>query len=139
MTRTHTIVGSRVNTFVGNPFATFVGMKFGDRVKTLRETKDWSLQELADRVSAIARQKCPRVTIEKIETRSAEKSKWSSAIAEAFGVEHDWLVYGKGPQHAAPSIDRRLRMLPPEVSEMLHQQFEVLIDNELKNRSKRQQ
>lgn len=140
MCAVHTNVGSGVNTIVGRSLDTFVGMAtFGDRVRDEREAKGWSYQELADRVSAVTREKCPRVTIEKMETRGATKSKWSSGLAEALGVEHDWLVYGKGPKRAASSIDRRLKMLPPDVSEMLHQQFDVLIDNELEKRSRRPQ
>lgn len=138
MAVSHTNVGIHVNTNVGILTDTFVGMAtLGDRVREEREAKGWSYQDLANRVSEVTREKCPRVAVEKIETRGTTKSKWSRGLAEALGVEHDWLVDGKGAKVAVPSIDRRLKMLPPDISEMLHQQFDVLIDNALEKRSRR--
>lgn len=91
-----------------------------------------SYQELADRVSRATGVTCPRVTIEKIEDRSSEISKWSSGIAAALNVDHDWLLSGKGSKSVLASIDRRLKRLKPEVVERLHRQISVLIDDEEK-------
>lgn len=110
----------------------------GDRVREEREARGWSLQELANRVSEVTREKCPRVAIEKIETRGTTKSKWSRGLAQALGVEHDWLLEGKGPKLVSHSIDRRLKMLPPDLSETLQQQFEAMIDIAIEQHAKRQ-
>ncbi|RUV65200.1 MAG: helix-turn-helix transcriptional regulator [Mesorhizobium sp.] len=104
---------------------------FGDRVREERTARNWSLQELADRVTKAAGIECPRVTIEKIESRSSKKSEWSSAIAAAFNVDHDWLLTGKGQKEIAKvSIDKQLRGFRPEVADRLKAQINALIDNE---------
>ncbi|MER8602829.1 helix-turn-helix domain-containing protein [Mesorhizobium sp. M0644] len=106
---------------------------FGDRVREERVARGWSLQDLADRVSKAAGINCPRVTIDKIETRSSKKSEWSSAIAAAFNVDHDWLLTGKGQKEIAKtSIDKRLRGFRSEVGERLRDQINALIDLEEK-------
>lgn len=136
----HTNVGTHVNTNVGKMDSTNVGMaKFGDRVREERMARGWSYQELADRVTRATGITCPRVTIEKIEDRGAEKSKWSHGIASALNVDHEWLLTGKGNKKLERSIDRKLKLLPPDISELLHDQFDVLIENELEKRQRKDQ
>lgn len=109
----------------------------GDRVRDERAAKGWSLHDLADRVTKAAGVTCPRVTIEKIEDRSSTSSKWSLAIATALGVDHDWLLTGKGQRIVPPSIDRRLKLLDPDISDGLREQFDALIDNAIEKRERR--
>lgn len=122
-------------TIVGEIESTFVAMtSMGDRVRAERTAKGWSYQDLAERVTKAAGVKCPRVTIEKIEDRSSTASKWSLSIAAALGVDHNWLLTGKGPKVTPPSIDKKLRLLPPDIAEQLQDQFETLIDHEVEKR-----
>jgi len=103
---------------------------FGDRVRAERTAQGLSYQELADRVTKATGITCPRVTIEKIEDRSSEMSKWSTGIAAALKVDHDWLLTGKGQKQLLASIDKRLKRLKPDAFERLHRQINVLIDDE---------
>jgi transcriptional regulator with XRE-family HTH domain len=105
---------------------------FGDRVREEREARGWSLQRLADEVSKITREKCPRVSIEKVESRSSAHSKWARPIALALGVNYDWLTTGEGPKAIQGSIDRKMRMLPPADYADLYNQFDTLIDERLR-------
>lgn len=108
---------------------TFVFMAtFGDRVREERQAKGWSYQELADRVSKAAGVKVPRVTIEKIEDRSSRMSKWSSAIAAALGVDHDWLVNEIGTKAGHELRLKRLKALPPDLSEDLGKTVDALLN-----------
>lgn len=110
---------------------------FGDRVRQEREARGWSRHELAQRVSKAAGVACPDVTIAKIEDRSSKKSNWSSAIARAFGIDHDWLLSGTGQKIPLASIDKRLRRLKDaDAVERLHRQINLLIDDEEKTSSR---
>jgi transcriptional regulator with XRE-family HTH domain len=103
----------------------------GDRVREEREARGWSLQRLASETSKIAQEKCPRVTIEKIESRGSGYSKWGRPIALALGVNPHWLATGEGPKTLGRSIDRKLQLLPPADYDELYNQFDTLIEERL--------
>lgn len=112
----------------------------GDRIREERNAKGWSYQDLADRVTKAAGIECKRVNIEKLESRSSKSSSWSLPISKALGVDHEWLLTGKGAKIVPPSVDKKLRLLDPDDSERLRDYFETLIDHEIeKKRSSRGQ
>jgi transcriptional regulator with XRE-family HTH domain len=114
-------------TIVGEKPSTFVFMAtMGDRVRAERTAKGWSYQDLAERVSKIAGEKCPRVSIEKIEDRSSTASKWSIHIATALGVDHRWLLTGKGPRTAPAAPLYGLDRLVAEFQEAYGEEADIL-------------
>lgn len=78
-------------------------MNFGDRVKEERESRGWTQDHLAQR-AGIKQQ-----NIHAIESRSSKRSEFAPMIAEALGVELEWLMTGRGPKHSGQIAERMSR------------------------------
>jgi hypothetical protein len=73
-----------------------------------------------------------------LETRMSNRSNSSRAIALALGVNHDWLLTGKGPKELLKSLDRKMQLLPQDDFDDLYDDFTTLIDRRLEKRNIRQ-
>lgn len=63
---------------------------FGERVRYVRELRKLTQQQLADMAN------CQQGTINAIESRRANQSRYARDIALALNVNLDWLLFGKG-------------------------------------------
>ncbi|TPN11686.1 hypothetical protein [Mesorhizobium sp. B2-1-2] len=69
-----------------------------------------------------------------VSTRTLEK------LAPVLETTVVWLVSGEGPEtEPKNSIDRKLRLLRPDLSETLQDQFDVLIDQALEKQQRTNQ
>lgn len=66
-----------------------------------------------------------------LEGRDSRSTRASRELAMALGVNHDWLVSGTGPQDADRSIDRKLRLLPPEDFDDVYDDLSAIVDRRL--------
>lgn len=109
----------------------------GDRIEQERLAKGWTQQRLADEVVK-AGGKIVQAGVNGLEKRSSKKSNQSIYIARALGVNHDWLLTGKGPKEALKSLDTKLQLLPQDDFDELYDDFSAVIDRRLEKRNIRQ-
>jgi transcriptional regulator with XRE-family HTH domain len=109
----------------------------GDRVETLRLEKQWTQQFLADEVNRLGG-KTSQGAINRLEKESYTKSSISSFLAQALGVNHDWLLTGKGTKAYLKSIDHKMQLLPQDDFDDLYDDFTTLIERRLEKRNIRQ-
>jgi transcriptional regulator with XRE-family HTH domain len=105
----------------------------GDRIEHERRERGWSQQQLVNRIKA-AGGKISQSGLDKLEKRSSSMSTQSMYIARALGVNHDWLLTGKGPKEELKSIDRKLELLPQDDFDDLYDDFSAIIDKRLEKR-----
>lgn len=106
----------------------------GDRIEAERRQRGWSQQQLVDRVRALGG-KLSQSGLDKLEKRGSTKSSASIHIARALGVNHDWLVTGKGAKEQLRSIDRQLELLPQDDFDDLYDDFTAIIEKRLEKRN----
>lgn len=86
-------------TCITNPMS-----ELGNRIKSARAARDMSQGQLAKAAGNLAYQ-----TIQDLENGKSKGSKHILAIAQALGVDADWLQYGRGSQSAQPGHPRVLQ------------------------------
>lgn len=131
-----TYVCNQVNTHVAS-LPTIVGniMKtLGDRVREVREERGLSQDQLTAMVRK-AGAKLADSAIGQLELRSSRSSRSSREIAIALGVNHDWLLTGKGPKELLKSIDRKLQLLPQDDFDDLYDDFTAIIEKRMEKRN----
>lgn len=106
----------------------------GDRVEQERTAKGWTQQKLADEVIRLGGS-TSQPAINALEKRSWRKSSISVYLARALGVNHDWLLTGKGPKSGLPSLDEKLQLLPQDDFDELYDDFTAVIDRRLEKRN----
>lgn len=109
----------------------------GDRIEAERRSKGWTQQRLADEVNKLGG-KTSQPAINSLEKRGSKKSSQSPYIAQALGVNHDWLITGKGPKAGLPSLDAKLQLLPQDDFDDLYDDLSAIIDRRLEKRNIRQ-
>lgn len=74
-----------------------------------------------------------KATVSRMETGKTQyNADYLQALADLFKCHPADLL--RDPIAPEKSVDRRLRILPPDISELLHDQFDTLIDRELEKR-----
>ncbi|HEV7278423.1 MAG TPA: helix-turn-helix transcriptional regulator [Devosiaceae bacterium] len=106
----------------------------GDRIREVREELGISHRDLADRMKKFGA-KAHWTTLQKLEERSSERSKFSMAIAEALGVNAQWLLDGVGPREPMRSLDRKMKLLPQDDFDDLYGDLEAMIERRLEKRN----
>lgn len=133
-----TCVGIAVNTHVARlPTIVATMTTLGDRIRRVREERGLSQDEL----TALVRKAGAKVgvaTIGQLELRSSGSSRISREIAIALGVNHDWLLTGKGPRDSLRSLDRKLELLPADEIEEVYDDLSAIIERRLEKHRVRQ-
>lgn len=106
----------------------------GERIEAERRSKSWTQQRLADEVNKLGG-KTSQPAINSLEKRSSKKSSQSIYLARALGLNHDWLITGKGPKTGLPSIDAKLQLLPPGDFDDVYDDLTAIIDRRLEKRN----
>lgn len=106
----------------------------GERIEEERNARNWSGQRLANEVVRLGG-KITQSGIDRLEKRSSRMSSQSVYIARALGVNHDWLLTGKGPKSGLPSLDEKLQLLPQDDFDELYDDFTAVIDRRLEKRN----
>lgn len=109
----------------------------GERIEEERRSRGWSQQRLVDRVRAEGG-KLTQSGLDKLEKRSSQMSKASTYIARALGVNHDWLLTGKGPKEPLRSLDAKLELLPADEMEEVYDDLSAIIERRLEKHRVRQ-
>lgn len=108
-------------------------IEIGNRIKEMRADLGISGLDLAKRLGVT------RGAVGNWELGKGIKRENLQLIADAFNVSFDWLATGRGSPTAAPpkgSIDRKLKLLRPEIAEMLEDQFDALINQALEKQQR---
>lgn len=108
----------------------------GERIEAERRARGWSQQQLVDKVRA-AGGSISQSGLDKLEKRGSNKSNASTHIARALGVNHDWLITGKGTREALRSIDQKLELLPQDDFDDLYDDFSAIIEKRMEKRNLR--
>ena len=74
-----------------------LSMAAGARAQAERETRGWTQEHVAERVTKLGRP-IHQTTIDKIEKRDSPRPQCAPELAAAFGVSLNWLLTGKGPK-----------------------------------------
>ena len=109
----------------------------GERVEAERLARNWTQQKLADEVKRHGGS-ISQSSVDKLEKRRSKKSTSSVYLARALGINHDWLITGKGPRAGLSSVDAKLQLLPQDDIDDLYDDFAAIIDRRLEKRNIRQ-
>ncbi len=128
--KTEVVTG--VKTQVVNWDTKFVPMSAGQRIAQERMSRDWSQQELADKVNRPGGQ-ISQTGIDKLEKRDAKRPRYSAEIAAALGVNERWLLTGKGAKEPSEVTDidrvvRQISELEPQEQRMVLMSLQSQID-----------
>lgn len=74
-------------------------MNLGGRIKAERESRRWAQAELARR--AELPEESGQQTIQKLEERNSERSKYAPALAKALGLNLQYALTGEGPKYVS--------------------------------------
>jgi transcriptional regulator with XRE-family HTH domain len=106
----------------------------GDRVRLVREERGLTYAQLSELVKKHGGAMTKSALVH-LEERSSRSSRSSRALALALGVNHDWLLTGKGPKETVRSLDSKLQLLPQDDFDELYDDFNAVIERRLEKRN----